>query len=58
MPRALFTKTVTNVYQYEVDVDEDDLGMFQGRAEELYDTFPPSTLVDTTWYVDVEEVND
>jgi len=58
LPRALFTKTVTNVYQYEVDVDEDDLGMYQGRAEELFDTFPPDTLVDTKWDIDVEEVND
>ena len=56
MPRILFTKTVTNVYQYEVDVDENDLGMYQGRAEELFDTFPPTTLVDTIWDIDMEEV--
>jgi hypothetical protein len=54
MPRALFTKTVTNVYQYEVDVD--DIEMLQKRSDELWDTFPPATLVDTKWYVDVEEV--
>jgi predicted dinucleotide-utilizing enzyme len=58
MTKALFTKTVTNVYQYEAEVDEDDLGMFQGRAEELFDTFPEATLVDVTWWVDVEEVNE
>lgn len=58
MPRVLFTKTVTNVYQYEVDVDENDLGMYQGRAEELFDTFPPTTLVNTIWDIDMEEVNE
>lgn len=58
MSRALFTKTVTNVYQYEVELDEDDLGMYQGRAEELFDTFPPSTLVDTLWDIDIEAIDE
>jgi hypothetical protein len=56
MTRALFTKTVTNVYQYEVDVD--DISTYQEMSDDLWDTFPNSSLVDTTWYVDVEEVNE
>ena len=56
LTKALFTKTVTNVYQYEAEVD--DLEMYQGRAEELFDTFPEATLVDTTWWVDVEEADE
>ena len=56
MTKALFTKTVMNTYQYEVEVD--DIVAYQERADELFDTFPPSTLVDTKWNVFVEEVND
>jgi hypothetical protein len=56
MPKALFTKTITNVYQYEVDVD--DISIYEDKENDLYDTFPPATLVDTLWTIDVEEVNE
>ena len=56
MPRALFTKTITHVYQYETEVD--DISIYQDNENELFDTFPDDTLVDITWYVDVEEVNE
>jgi hypothetical protein len=55
MPKALFTKTVIHVYQYETEVE--DVSMYQDKDNDLYDTFSDDTLVDITWYVDVEEVN-
>jgi len=56
MTKALFTKTVMNTYQYEVEVD--DIVAYQERATEFFDTFPETTLVDTKWAVFVEEVNE
>lgn len=50
------TKTVTNVYQYEVDVE--DISIYQDKENELFDTFPPTTLVNTIWDIDMEEVNE
>jgi hypothetical protein len=57
MPRALFTKTVTNVYQYEVDVEDVSTYYDERYSNEIVDSFTPSTLVDTKWDIDVEEVN-
>jgi hypothetical protein len=54
--KALFTKTVTHVYQYETEVD--DISIYQDNENDLFDTFTDDTLVDITWYVDVEEVNE
>jgi hypothetical protein len=54
--KALFTKTVTHVYQYETEVD--DISIYQDNENDLFDTFPDDTLVDITWYVDVEEVSE
>jgi hypothetical protein len=58
MPRALFTKTIINVYQYEVDVDDVAIYYENRYTNEIIDSFIPSTLVDTKWDIDVEEVND
>lgn len=56
MTKALFTKTVMNTYQYEVEVDS--LEEAQAKANDFFDTFPETTLVDTKWDVFVEEVID
>jgi hypothetical protein len=58
MPRALFTKTIINVYQYEVDVDDVAIYYENRYTNEIIDSFTPSTLVDTKWDIDVEEVNE
>lgn len=56
MPKALFTKVVTNTYQYTVDVDNVELYHDNRYDQQIVDSFKPDTLVDVHWYIDVEEV--
>ena len=55
MPKALFTKVVTNTYQYEIDIDNLDDSYNNRYEQDVVDSFQPEHLVDVHWYIDVEE---
>ena len=56
LPKALFTKVVTNTYQYTVEVDNVENFHDNRYDQQIVDSFKPDTLVDVHWYIDVEEV--
>ena len=58
MVKALFTKVVTNVYEYEVDVDDIETFKENRYDPEIMDSFTDDTLVNINWEIYVEEVNE
>ena len=56
MPKAMFTKVVTNTYQYTIDVDNVDAYHDNRYDHSIVESFKPEHLVDVNWYIDVEEV--
>jgi predicted CoA-binding protein len=52
----MFTKVVTNTYQYETEVDSVEVFRDNRYDPSIVDSFTNDTLVDVHWYIDVEEV--
>lgn len=57
MPKALFTKTITTVYQYETEVDDIETFYENRYTPEIIDSFDEvQDVVDVTWDIDVEAI--